>query len=159
MVGLNVVNFVSLVPATGSTIYSSNKTIITNYVKEEYMRRTVSALALSTVFALSFGLDAQAGVTKADVDQYDLANGKSVYDASCASCHAAGIMGAPKTGTARKWTDRLPQGLATIVQKSIDGYSGEFRGSKTFMPAKGGNPDLTDQEVGDAVAYMINEVL
>nr|P00124.1 RecName: Full=Cytochrome c-555; AltName: Full=Cytochrome c555 [Prosthecochloris aestuarii] len=98
-------------------------------------------------------------VTKADVEQYDLANGKTVYDANCASCHAAGIMGAPKTGTARKWNSRLPQGLATMIEKSVAGYEGEYRGSKTFMPAKGGNPDLTDKQVGDAVAYMVNEVL
>lgn len=147
MVTFNVVNFVSLV------------SIFSTQVKEKYMGRIVSIMTLSAVFALSFGLDAHAATTKADVASYDLANGKAVYDANCAACHGAGIMGAPKTGTARKWTSRLTQSLDTMIQKSIAGYSGDYRGTKTFMPAKGGNPDLTDQEVGNSVAYMVNEVL
>jgi len=123
------------------------------------MARIVSALTLAAVFALSFGLEAQAQVTKADTAKHDLQNGQAVYDANCAACHAAGVMGAPKTGTIRKWNSRLAQGLDTMIQKSIDGYSGSYRGSTTFMPAKGGNPDLTNKEVGDAVAYMVDQVL
>lgn len=123
------------------------------------MGRFFSALALCAIITLSFGADAHAEVTAADLETYDLANGKTVYDASCASCHATGVMGAPKVGTRRKWTPRLPQGMDAMVQKSIEGYSGEYRGTKTFMPAKGGNPDLTDQEVGNAVAYMVQQVL
>lgn len=123
------------------------------------MGRVISVLTLSAVFVLSFGFDAQAEVTAADIAKYDLANGQSVYSASCASCHTAGIMGAPKTGVKANWTSRLAQGMATIVKKSIDGYSGEYKGSKTFMPAKGGNADLTDKQVGDAVAYMVKQVL
>ncbi len=123
------------------------------------MGRFLSALALGAAITFSFGPGARAEVTAADIGAYDLANGKTVYDANCASCHATGVMGAPKTGTTRKWTSRLTQGVETMVQKSIEGYSGEYRGTKTFMPAKGGNPDLSDQEVGNAVAYMLQQVL
>ncbi len=84
---------------------------------------------------------------------HDLADGKAVYEANCMSCHDAGIMGAPKTGDIDAWTARIEQGMETLVSKSISGYTGE----KFMMPAKGGNPDLTDQEVGNAVAYMVSE--
>ena len=118
------------------------------------MRRLISALTLCAAAVLSFGLDAHAGVTTEDLAKYDLANGKSVYDASCAACHANGILQAPKTGDKASWTARLGQGMETLVQKSINGYTAE--GS---MPARGGNADLTDKQVGDAVAFMVKQVL
>ena len=118
------------------------------------MRRIISALTFCAVIALSCSLEARAGVTAADVAKYDLASGQSVYEASCAACHTSGIMKAPKTGVKADWTARLGQGMGTLVQKSIDGYKAEG-----MMPAKGGNPDLTDKQVGDAVAYMVKQVL
>lgn len=118
------------------------------------MGRIFSALTFCAVLALSFSFEARAGVTAADIAKYDLAGGESVYTASCASCHANGIMKAPKTGVKADWTTRLGQGMGMLVQKSIDGYKAEG-----MMPAKGGNPDLTDKQVGDAVAYMVKQVL
>ncbi len=123
------------------------------------MGRILSVVTLFAIVALSSGLDARADVTAADIAKYDLANGKTVYDKSCAACHASGIMGAPKTGVKANWTSRFAQGMNTLVKKSIDGYSGEYNGTKTFMPAKGGDADLTGKQVGDAVAYMVKEVL
>ena len=122
--------------------------------KEKNMGQIISALTLSAVFVLSLGLDARAGVTAADVAKYDLANGQSVYNTSCAACHDNGILKAPKTGVQADWTARFAQGMDTLVKKSIDGYTAEGN-----MPARGGNPDLTDKQVGDAVAYMVKQVL
>jgi len=84
--------------------------------------------------------------------QHDLAKGKEIYDANCAACHAEGIMKAPKTGDAEAWAARIEQGMDTLVKKSIEGYNAEG-----MMPAKGGNPDLSDEEVANAVAYMVSE--
>ena len=84
---------------------------------------------------------------------HDLVSGKAVYEANCQSCHGAGIMGAPKTGDNDAWSARIEQGMETLISKSITGFTGE----KFMMPAKGGNPDLSDAEVGDAVAYMVSE--
>ncbi|MCG8343486.1 MAG: c-type cytochrome [Chlorobiales bacterium] len=118
------------------------------------MGRIISTLALSAVCILSFGLDARAGVTAADIAKYDLASGESVYNKSCAACHTSGILKAPKTGVKADWTARLGQGMNTLVKKSIDGYTAEGN-----MPAKGGDAELTDKQVGDAVAYMVKQVL
>jgi len=84
---------------------------------------------------------------------YDAAAGKATYDASCAMCHKAGMMGAPKTGDKAAWKARIAQGMNTLVSKSIKGY----KGPKGMMPAKGGNAKLTDAQVGNAVAYMVGQ--
>lgn len=83
---------------------------------------------------------------------YDAAAGKAVYDASCAMCHKAGMMGAPKTGVKADWASRISQGMDKMVAKSITG----FKGAKGQMPAKGGNVKLTNAQVGNAVAYMVS---
>jgi len=82
---------------------------------------------------------------------YDAAAGKATYDASCAMCHKTGMMGAPKIGDKADWKPRIAQGMNTMVSKSIKGY----KGTKGMMPAKGGNAKLTDAQVGNAVAYMV----
>jgi cytochrome c5 len=83
--------------------------------------------------------------------KYDAAAGKATYDASCATCHKTGMMGAPKLGDKAAWAPRLGQGVDAMVAKSIKG----FKGPKGMMPAKGGNAALTDAQVGNAVAYMV----
>ncbi len=125
-----------------------------NHSKENQMGRIISVITLCTVFVLSFGLETYAGVNAADLAKYDVASGKTVYEASCAGCHDNGIMKAPKTGEKADWTARLGQGMGTLVKKSIDGYKAEGN-----MPARGGNDALTDKQVGDAVAYMVKQVL
>lgn len=84
--------------------------------------------------------------------KYDAAAGKAVYEASCASCHKTGMMGAPKTGDKAAWAPRIGQGIDLMVAKSIKG----FKGPKGMMPAKGGNTKLTDVQVGNAVAYLVS---
>ncbi|WP_416192191.1 c-type cytochrome [Neisseria sp. CCUG12390] len=78
-------------------------------------------------------------------------DGKAVYDGLCMACHGSGVAGAPKVGDAADWKARLAQGKDTLYKHSIEG----FTGSKGMMPAKGGNPALTDEEVKAAVDYMI----
>ena len=77
---------------------------------------------------------------------------KNIYEVNCASCHDEGVLNSPKTGDASAWTARIDQGMDTLVQKSIDGYTAEGN-----MPPRGGVETLTDEEVGNAVAYMVNE--
>ncbi len=67
----------------------------------------------------------------------------------CAACHDAGVLGAPKTGTAADWEPRMAQGLDTVVQNAINGIRA--------MPPRGGNPNLSDEEVHDAVVYMLEQ--
>ena len=78
--------------------------------------------------------------------------GQQVYDQVCKVCHDAGLAGAPKFADKAVWTARIATGEATLDKHAIAG----FQGKGGVMPAKGGNADLTDDEVRRAVAYMAN---
>ena len=73
------------------------------------------------------------------------------YNKSCATCHNAGIANSPKTGDKAEWKARIAQGNSTLYKHAIKG----FKGSKGFMPAKGGNASLSDDAVKAAVDYMV----
>jgi cytochrome c len=77
--------------------------------------------------------------------------GKAVYDKACQACHNMGVAGAPKVGDVAGWTDRIKQGMATLNDHAINGY----QGANGVMPAKGGNMSLSDDEVKNAVVYMV----
>ena len=78
-------------------------------------------------------------------------NGQQVYQASCVACHDAGIAGAPKNGDKGQWAKRIGKGVNTLYLSAING----FQSSAGAMPAKGGNPALSDAEVKAAVDYMV----
>jgi len=76
-------------------------------------------------------------------------SGQEVYKAVCSTCHASGLMNAPKFGDKAQWAPRISQGHDTLVAHALKGIR--------MMPAKGGNADLSDGEVAGAVKYMANE--
>jgi cytochrome c5 len=78
-------------------------------------------------------------------------NGQQVYQNACVACHGAGIAGAPKLGDASQWAKRIAKGLDSLYASAINGV----QGSAGVMPAKGGNPALSDAEVKAAVDYMV----
>jgi len=73
-------------------------------------------------------------------------DGKKIYDTTCAACHAAGLVGAPKFADKAAWAPRLAQGQATLYNSALKG-----RGA---MPPKGGNTALADDDVKAGVDYM-----
>lgn len=77
----------------------------------------------------------------------DAAKGKSIYQATCAACHAGGIAGAPKTGDAAAWAPRIKAGNTVL-------YASALRG-KGAMPAKGGNAALAETDLKAAVDFMV----
>ncbi len=85
------------------------------------------------------------------VAEQKLATGKRVYESNCAGCHDSGVAGAPKPGDNAVWKERMTQGFEVIVNKSIQGFDGKTGA----MPPKGGNAVLTDEEVSNAVTFMV----
>lgn len=79
--------------------------------------------------------------------------GKSIFGKTCALCHAAGVAGAPKPGDKADWGPRIAQGKEVLYKHAMEGYTG----AKGMMPARGGNPALTDDEVKAAVDYMADQ--
>jgi len=73
-------------------------------------------------------------------------DGKKIYDTICQACHASGAAGAPKTGDKAAWGPRLKTGMSALYATALKG--------KGAMPAKGGNPNLSDAEVKAAVDYL-----
>jgi len=78
--------------------------------------------------------------------------GKRVYDTLCTSCHSTGLPNVPQLGSVTDWVDRIAQGELLLYERAIVGYTGN---SGMVMPAKGGNPSLSDDEIRAAVDYMV----
>lgn len=74
--------------------------------------------------------------------------GKEIVDAVCSACHMTGALNAPKIGDKAAWGKLVNEGIDRITQEAIKGVR--------QMPARGGNPDLSDLEVARAVVHMAN---
>ena len=74
-------------------------------------------------------------------------DGEKIYKGLCFSCHDMGIAGAPKLGDKAAWAARIATGMDALYASSLKG--------KNAMPAKGGNPALSDAEVQAAVDWMV----
>jgi cytochrome c5 len=75
------------------------------------------------------------------------ADGKEVYNTSCAFCHNTE---SPKLGDKAAWELRLEQGADGLVTSVLMG--------KGAMPAKGGNATLSEADIKAAVDYMVAQV-
>lgn len=75
--------------------------------------------------------------------------GEQVFAAVCTACHTAGVAGAPKVGDKAAWGPFIQGGFDAMLDVALHG--------KGAMPAKGGNPALSDFEVARAVVYMANK--
>lgn len=75
--------------------------------------------------------------------------GEQVFAAVCTACHTSGAAGAPKIGDNAAWAPFIKAGYDEMLKVALHGKGG--------MPAKGGNPALSDYEVARAVVYMANK--
>jgi cytochrome c5 len=81
--------------------------------------------------------------------------GPQVYNGVCIACHAPpGVGGAPALGDSDAWAARIAQGMDTLIDHALHG----FTGSSGVMPRKGERVDLSDEEIIAAVEYMVAQV-
>ena len=103
------------------------------------------AVGLGGLFAASIS---PAGEASGDAEK-----GQSVYGSTCVACHGANgkgtIPGVPDF-TKKKGV------LTKSDQEFFDNIKNGFQSPGSFMamPPLGGNPDLTDQDLRDVIAYI-----
>lgn len=95
-------------------------------------------------YVLSSAMTAIAIITTA---QAFAANGQDVYDKNCAVCHN---LLKPKLGDKVAWEPLIKQGEDVLVASVVKG--------KGAMPARGGKPALSDDDIKAAVEYIESKV-
>lgn len=80
-------------------------------------------------------------------------DGPALYEAVCKTCHATGLVGAPKFGDHAAWAPRLAQGKAALYEHALKGYTGKAG----VMPPKGGRTDLADDLIKAGVDFMASK--
>lgn len=80
------------------------------------------------------------------------ATGRAIWLGTCEACHGYGIAGAPIPMKPKQWRERVIKEKALLYDHAINGFFGP---DDTMMPARGGNPKLSDDEVMAAVDYMV----
>ena len=109
------------------------------------LRRGVTGLLLSL---------ATVGVNAADQPSEEtLKQGWMVFNRTCTVCHWPGVGGAPRIGDKAAWKGRIDSGMDLLYRHAINGWTG---GTGKLMPARGGNWNLTDEQVKAAVDYIVH---
>ena len=94
---------------------------------------------------------ASSATTQVAATATAIIDGKKIYNGICVACHGAGVAGAPRVGDKGAWAERIDKGATTLYANAINGV----QGSSGVMPAKGGNPALSDDEIKAVVDYMV----
>ncbi|MDO8318670.1 cytochrome c5 family protein [Rhodoferax sp.] len=89
----------------------------------------------------------KVGILQLGESKREPKTGEEVYKAQCTTCHAAGVVGAPKFADAAAWAPRIATGFEALLNSALKG--------KNNMAAQGGGA-FADFEVGRAIAYMAN---
>lgn len=94
--------------------------------------------------SLAVSSDSATDVTQSDHP------GAVLWADNCKVCHSVGLAGAPIVGNESAWSKRLQRGKASLYTHALEGWGD--------MPARGGNADLTDEQVKLAVDFMLAQL-
>lgn len=116
-------------------------------------------LALTAITTLA---DASPSPSASAALPGDPTNGAKLYLTNCAICHGQSLEGG--IGVTLNPIDKNLKGVLNpldpnfLIQIITNGRQPQSGDPKTSaMPAKGGNPNLTDQDVKDLAAYIIQQ--
>ncbi|MCY3884805.1 MAG: c-type cytochrome [Gammaproteobacteria bacterium] len=111
------------------------------------MRSTrVNMHGLSLFIVLSFFLTGCGG--GAQTEEHP---GKNTYRKYCRSCHQGGLAGSPIYGDKEDWQPRIVKGREVLLENTI-------KGMPPGMPIKGLCSGCTDEELEEAIDYMLEAV-
>ncbi len=124
-------------------------TRLTNFVASENSAPPTAATAPTPMPANTPGKSpATPGGNDADGGPA-IRGGKQIVEAVCINCHGPGVLGAPKLDSHEQWLPRVGQGFDALLRHTADGFRN--------MPARGGDPSLSDDELKRAIAYMLDQ--
>lgn len=81
-----------------------------------------------------------------------LQQGRELWLENCEGCHGYGIADAPIPMRTGDWKHRVTKDRGVLYSHAIEGFIGE---DYSMMPARGGNEELSDEQVKAAVDYML----
>ena len=146
LIGSIVIFFI--VAGVVAVVLNNMKTLADNALPPESMDEQAIAERLQPVAQVHVG---EAPVAEeAPVEDMQVNRGQQIVESVCAVCHATGMMDSPRNHNEADWAPRLEQGIETVYANAINGLN--------MMPARGGRPDLSDDEVKAAVDYMISDL-
>lgn len=76
-------------------------------------------------------------------------SGEALYNSFCIACHMNGVAGAPKLGNKADWQPRIEKGIDTLLKDATSGFKA--------MPPKGLCSNCSQDELRDAIQYMIDK--
>ena len=82
-----------------------------------------------------------------DEGKKETSKAEKIYNETCSACHANEAIGAPVVGNKEAWSEVMKKGLEEVYKNAINGLN--------TMPPKGGNMDLSDEDVKSVVDWMI----
>ena len=121
---------------------AASATVAATAVQPEAPKSGTAPAASDTAAASSAGQAAATGAI-------DVAAGEAVYQSACFACHLTGVAEAPKLDDPAAWEPRLGQGMAGLLRSVTDG--------KGAMPPKGGFAHLTEDELRNAIGFMLDQ--
>ncbi len=141
-------------PKGGSSYSDAEIQLVIEYMLTEAGLMEASpapAAADSATTAAEDDMQNQASVMDVapDAPAHDLAAGEANYQTACFACHGTGAAGAPKLGDHAAWADRVARGFDDLVNSALHG--------KGAMPPKGGNASLSDEDIKNIVAFMMEK--
>lgn len=104
--------------------------------------------------AIAAAAEAAKAAAASQVAYGGTTDGKTIFGNLCHACHETGAGGAPKLTDKAHWGPRIALGIDTLVKHATEGYTG----TSGMMPARGGNPSLTDEQVKATVEWMIEQI-
>ena len=116
------------------------------------LRVVIAGLLLISSYCVSFSAGAVDESLFVQFSTEKLKTGRTLWLENCKGCHAYGTAGAPVPMTPDEWKFRVIKNKAVLYDHAINGFFGP---DDTMMPERGGNPELSDEQVKHAVDYMV----
>ncbi|MCF7808759.1 MAG: c-type cytochrome [Candidatus Marinimicrobia bacterium] len=111
------------------------------------------SLYLILIIPLALCFTGCGGAEKLDLKAVnaDLTNGQVVYEDDCVLCHQGAIEGAHRLEQTERWQESADKGFEQLVRHTVNGYQGKYG----ELPVMGMCPQCSEQDIRDAIAYML----